>query len=79
MVSASEKAFFLVEKRIISSLKFTKSKIWQEMIQAKEVQREKPFYIAITANEIYKRQDNIKKSRVGSFLVIKEVKKKISK
>ena len=33
---------------------FTKSKIWQEMINAKEVQREKPFYINIPAKEIYK-------------------------
>ena len=32
---------------------FTKSKIWNEMIQAKEVQREKPFYINIPAKEIY--------------------------
>ena len=32
---------------------FTKSKIWSEMLQAKEVQREKPFYINIPAKEIY--------------------------
>ena len=32
---------------------FTKSKIWNEMLQAKEVQREKPFYINIPAREIY--------------------------
>ena len=32
---------------------FTKSKIWQEMIKAKEVQREKPFYINIPAKEVY--------------------------
>ena len=32
---------------------FTKSKIWYEMLQAKEVQREKPFYINIPAKEIY--------------------------
>ena len=32
---------------------FTKSKIWQEMINAKEMQREKPFYINIPAKEIY--------------------------
>jgi len=32
---------------------FTKSQIWKEMIQAKEVQREKPFYINIPAKEIY--------------------------
>ena len=33
---------------------FTKSKIWNEMIEAKDVQREKPFYINIPAKEIYK-------------------------
>jgi len=33
---------------------FTKSEIWREMVQAKEVQREKPFYINIPAKEIYK-------------------------
>lgn len=32
---------------------FTKSKIWNEMLQAKEVQREKPFYINIPAKEVY--------------------------
>ena len=32
---------------------FTKSKIWNEMVQAKEVQREKPFYINIPAKEVY--------------------------
>ena len=32
---------------------FTKSKIWNEMVQAKEVEREKPFYINIPAKEIY--------------------------
>ena len=32
---------------------FTKSKIWKEMTEAKEVQREKPFYINISAQEIY--------------------------
>ena len=34
--------------------RFTKSKIWNEMIEAEEVQREKPFYINIPAKEIYK-------------------------
>ena len=33
---------------------FTKSKIWNEMTQAKQVEREKPFYINIPAKEIYK-------------------------
>ena len=32
---------------------FTKSKIWEEMIYAHEVQREKSFYISIPAKEIY--------------------------
>lgn len=54
----------LVEKEIITSkeaeninltsiLKFTQSTIWQEMKQAKEIQKEKPFYITIPAREIY--------------------------
>lgn len=34
-------------------LKFTKSKIWEEMIHAHEVQREKTFYINIPAKEVY--------------------------
>ena len=32
---------------------FTKSKIWEEMIHAHVVQREKPFYINIPAKELY--------------------------
>jgi len=32
---------------------FTKSQIWNEMINAQEVQREKPFYINIPAKEVY--------------------------
>jgi len=32
---------------------FTKSKIWEDMKNAKEIQREKPFYINIKAKEIY--------------------------
>jgi len=32
---------------------FTKSRIWLEMVQAREVQREKPFYINIQAKEVY--------------------------
>ena len=38
-------------------LQFTKSKIWQEMKQAKKVFKEKPFYIEINANEINKEND----------------------
>ena len=34
-------------------LKFTKSKIWKELQQAKEVYKEKPFYINMPAKEIY--------------------------
>ncbi len=34
-------------------LKFTKSKIWEEMIHAHVVQREKTFYINIPAKEVY--------------------------
>ena len=32
---------------------FTKSKLWQEMHTAQQVEREKPFYINIPAKEIY--------------------------
>ena len=32
---------------------FTKSKLWNEMLNAKEVQREKSFYINIPAKEVY--------------------------
>ena len=35
-------------------LEYTKSKIWKELKEAKEIQKEKPFYINIPANEIYK-------------------------
>ena len=34
-------------------LEFTKSKIWNELKDAKEIYREKPFYINIPAREIY--------------------------
>ena len=54
----------LVKKEIISQkeaenvnasaiLKFTKSHIWEEMKQAKEIQREKPFYMTIPAKEVF--------------------------
>ena len=33
--------------------KFTQSKIWQDMKKAKEVQKEKAFYLSIPAKEIY--------------------------
>ncbi len=57
----------LVEKEIItpkeaeninpmSILKFTQSKIWQDMKQAKEIQKEKPFYITIPAKELYQEE-----------------------
>ena len=57
----------LIEKQIItekeakaininSILQFTKSKIWEELKNAKEVNREKPFYINIPAKEIYKEE-----------------------
>ena len=38
-------------------LKFTESKIWKEMQNAKEVQREKPFYLNVPVKEIY--EENI--------------------
>ena len=34
---------------------FTKSNIWQEMTEAQVVEREKPFYINIPAQEIYEK------------------------
>ncbi len=37
-------------------LKFTQSQIWQDMKQAKEIQKEKPFYITIPAKEIYQEE-----------------------
>lgn len=54
----------LVDKKIITDkerkaieideiLEFTKTNIWKEMQNAKEVQKEKPFYINIPAKEIY--------------------------
>ncbi len=38
-------------------LKFTESRIWKEMQDAKEIQREKPFYLNVPAKEIY--EENI--------------------
>ena len=35
-------------------LEFTKSNIWNELKTAKEIEREKPFYINVPAGEIYK-------------------------
>ena len=42
-------------------LKFTKSNIWEELKNAKEVHREEPFYMTIPAKEIYKKdvEENI--------------------
>lgn len=37
-------------------LEFTKSDIWQEMKNAKEIYKEKPFYINIPVSEIYKEE-----------------------
>lgn len=63
------KAFInnLKEKEIITQLeadnvninailKFTRSKIWEELKNAKEVHREEPFYMTIPAKEIYHRE-----------------------
>ena len=33
--------------------KFTQSSIWKDILQAKKVEREKPFYINLPANEVY--------------------------
>ncbi len=54
----------LLEKQIITQreaeainpfviLEFTKTSIWKEMKEAKEIQKEKPFYINIPAKEVY--------------------------
>ena len=37
-------------------LKFTKSNIWKELKNAKEVHREEPFYMTIPAKEVYKKE-----------------------
>ena len=37
-------------------LRFTKSDIWEELKNAKEVHREEPFYMTIPAREIYKKE-----------------------
>ena len=37
-------------------LEFTKSKIWEELKTAKEIEREKPFYINVKAKDIYKEE-----------------------
>ena len=39
-----------------SILKFTQTAIWQEMKQAKEVHKEKPFYITLPAKEVYEQE-----------------------
>ncbi len=41
---------------LLKILQFTKSNIWQDVRDAKEVYREKPFYINIPAKEIYKEE-----------------------
>ena len=38
-------------------LDFTKSNIWKDLKNAKEVYKEKPFYISIPASEIYETED----------------------
>ena len=39
-------------------LEFTKSNIWNELKTAKEIEREKPFYINVPAKEIYREETN---------------------
>ena len=39
-------------------LEFTKSNIWKELKTAKEIEKEKPFYINLPAKEIYKEETN---------------------
>ena len=40
-------------------LEFTKSEIWEEMKQAQIVEREKPFYLQIAANEVLKKKSEV--------------------
>lgn len=40
----------------MSVLKFTQSRIWESMKHAKEVQREKPFYMTIPAKDVYQEE-----------------------
>lgn len=49
IINSQEKEAVDIEK----ILNFTKTKIWNEMQNADEVQKEKPFYINIKAKEIY--------------------------
>ena len=48
---------------------FTKTALWNEIVQAKEVQREKPFYISIPANEIYKVSDELQENLTEEVIV----------
>lgn len=41
---------------INSILKFTKSKIWEDLKNAKEIHKEEPFYMTIPAKEIYNKE-----------------------
>ena len=55
----AKKIITIKEKEAINPnkiLEFTKSNIWKELKTAKEVEREKPFYINVPAKEIYKEE-----------------------
>lgn len=67
LTSIKEMIHTLVEKEMITQkeanninpmviLKFTQSNIWQDMKKAKEVQKEKAFYLTIPAKEIYEEE-----------------------
>lgn len=61
LIESLAKKEIITEKELdninpVAVLKFTQSKIWKEMKQAKEIQREKPFYITIPAKEIYQEE-----------------------
>lgn len=49
IIGIKEKQSIDVQKVLL----FTKTKIWEELKTAKEVHKEKPFYINIPANEVY--------------------------
>lgn len=53
IISQKEKESISVQKLY----NYTQSNIWKELKSAKKIEREKPFYIQISANEIY--QNNI--------------------
>ena len=52
---------------------FTKTALWNEIVQAKEVQREKPFYISIPAKEIYKENSNESEGTLDEEIIVQGI------